>query len=74
MPTYTVPLATTQVFVLPTTADYDLVMSWLNAPDLTTKRQRGMETVTGNRDDLTITVTAVQQTTDIDTDIPIVAL
>lgn len=74
MPKYAVPVTTTQVFVLNTTADYDAVLAWLSAPSTDVKREHGVDTVVGSRSQRRITITAPVATTDINTDIPILPL
>lgn len=74
MPKYAVPITNTQVFQLPTTTDYDAVLAWLNAASATTKAQRGIASVSGNRSQRTITITAPSAVTDIDTSVPILPI
>lgn len=71
MPRYAVPITTTHVFTLATTADYDLVMAWLNAADAATKLQHGIASVSGVRNQRRITITVPSMMSDIDTDKPI---
>lgn len=72
MPLFAVPIVTTLVVgPFATEVDYDLVLVWLNAPTEAVRNSRDITQVVGDRAARTITVTATDRTSDIDTDIPI---
>lgn len=74
MTNYVVPIATTQVFVLPTTAAYEAVMEWLNAASIVARLQHGIVSIAGQRSQRRITITASAMTTDIDVAVPILPI
>lgn len=73
MPVIQVPLITTQVFVCPTTADYDLAIAWLNTGSAFWS-QHGIAAITGQRQQRRITVTGISPMSAINTDVPISSL
>lgn len=74
MPKFGVPIVTTlTVGPFATVADFDLVLAWLNAPTDGVRNTHDITQVVGDVQTKTITVSATDRTSDIDTDVPITA-